>query len=302
VSPRHALLALLVAVLWGLNFLAIRLGVDDIPPLLFLAIRFLLVSIPAVFLIKPPAIGWKNIVLIGGFMSLGQFALLYVSIALGMPAGLASLLLQTQVVLTVLVAAVLLRERPTPLQVVGIVVGMLGLGVVVVSHGAVAPWVPLVIILLAALSWAIGNVLARRAKAASGLSLVVWSGLVVPLPALALSLLIETPPVVFEALTHFTLNAVLSTLYTVVFASFVGYGIWNTLLARYPAGAVVPFTLLVPIVGILSAWAVLGELPTVLELVGGTVMLVGLAIAVIRRAPRTPPQPQLFDSSQSSKV
>jgi O-acetylserine/cysteine efflux transporter len=278
-----------VAVLWGFNFVAIRLGVDDVPPLLFVAIRFLLVAVPAVFFFKPPAIGWKNIVLIGAFMSLGQFALLYVSIELGMPAGLASLLLQTQVVLTVIVAAVLLRERPTRLQLVGIAVGMLGLGIVAVSHGAVAPWLPLVIVLLAALCWAIGNVLARRAKAASGLSLVVWSALVVPLPALALSLLIETPPVVFEALTHFTPNAVLSTLYTVIFSSFIGYGIWNTLLARYPAGAVVPFTLLVPVIGILSAWLLLAELPTVLELVGGAVMLAGLAIAVIRRAPAAVP-------------
>lgn len=281
-SPRHALLGLLVAVIWGLNFLSIRFGVDDIPPLLFLAIRFLFVTIPAVFFIKPPGIGWKNLVLIGSFMSLGQFALLYVSMALGMPPGLASLLLQTQVVLTVIVAAIVLRERPTRAQIAGIAIGMLGLAVVVASHSAVAPWFPLVIILLAALSWAIGNVLARRAKAASGLSLVVWSGAVVPIPAFALSLIIETPPVVFEALGNFTLNAVLSTVYTVVFASLIGYGIWNTLLARYPAGAVVPFTLLVPIVGIVSAWLVLGELPTVLELVGGAVMLTGLAIAVIR--------------------
>jgi O-acetylserine/cysteine efflux transporter len=282
VTPRHAMLALLVAVIWGLNFLAIRFGVDDVPPLLFLAIRFLLVSIPAILFFKPPAIGWRNIVLIGAFMSLGQFSLLYVSLALGMPPGLASLLLQTQVVLTVIVAAIALRERPTRTQLLGIVIGMVGLAVVVISHGAVAPWLPLVIILLAALSWAIGNTLSRRAKAASGLSLVVWSGAVVPIPAFALSLLIETPPVVFEALSHFTLGAVLSTLYTVIFASFVGYGIWNTLLARYPAGAVVPFTLLVPIVGIVSAWLVLGELPTALELIGGAVMLTGMAIAVIR--------------------
>ncbi|HWR85433.1 MAG TPA: EamA family transporter [Rhodoglobus sp.] len=282
-SPRHLLLGILVAVIWGFNFLAIRFGIDDMPPLLFVAIRFLFVAIPAVFLLKPPAIGWRNIVLIGSFMSLGQFALLYVSMELGMPAGLASLLLQTQVVLTVVVAAVLLRERPTRVQLVGILVGMAGLTTVVAAHAQSAPWLPVVVILLAALSWAIGNVLSRRAKAASGLSLVVWSGAVVPIPAFALSLLIETPPVVFDALTHITLDAVLSTAYTVVFASFVGYGIWNTLLARYPAGSVAPLTLLVPPIGILSAWLVLGEVPTVLELVGGAVMLTGLAIAVIRR-------------------
>jgi O-acetylserine/cysteine efflux transporter len=280
-TGKHTLLALLVVVIWGANFLAIDLGLDGVPPLVFLALRFVLVSIPAVFLIKPPAIGWKNIVLIGAFLSFGQFALLYISLSLGMPPGLASLLLQMQVVLSVIVSAIVLRERPTRKQLIGIVIGMVGLAIVVIGHSIIAPWLPVVVLLLAALSWAIGNVLSRRARVTSGLSLVVWSGLVVPLPSLALALIVESPPVVLESLTHLSLAAILSTLYTAIAASLIGYGIWNSLLARYPTSAVVPFTLLVPIVGILLAWAVVGEAPTITEVVGGAVMLAGLAVAVI---------------------
>lgn len=288
-TPRHTLLALLVVVIWGLNFLAIDFGLEGVPPLVFLALRFILVAIPAVFFIKPPSIGWKNVLLIGAFLSLGQFTLLYVSLSLGMPPGLASLLLQTQVVLSVVVSAIVLRERPTPRQMVGIAVGMLGLAVVVVGHGATAPWLPMVVVLLAALSWAIGNVLSRRARAASGLSLVIWSGLVVPIPALALSLIVDSPPVVWDAITHLSWVAIGSTLYTAVLASLVGYGIWNTLLAKYPTSAVVPFTLLVPVVGIVAAWLVVDERPSVTEIIGGAVMLVGLAIAVIVRIRRAEP-------------
>ena len=284
-TPRHTLLALLVVVIWGLNFLAIDFGLAGVPPLVFLALRFTVVAIPAVFFIKPPAIGWKNIVLIGAFLSLGQFSLLYIALALGMPPGLASLLHQSQVVLTVIVSAIALRERPTRRQVIGIAVGMTGLAIVVIGHSYAAPWLPVVVLLAASLSWAIGNVLSRRAKVASGLSLVVWSGLVVPIPALALSFLFDTPAVVFGSLTHLSLAAILGTLYTAIFASFVGYGIWNSLLARYPTSAVVPFTLLVPLVGILAAWIVINEQPTLSELVGGVVMIVGLAIAVVVRAP-----------------
>jgi len=291
VTPRHTLLALAVVVIWGLNFIAIDFGLEGVPPLVFLALRFILVAIPAIFFLKPPTIGWKNVLLIGTFLSLGQFSLLYLSLGLGMPPGLASLLLQTQVVLSVIVSAIILRERPTPKQFIGIAIGMLGLAVVVIGHSYAAPWLPVVILLLAALSWAIGNVLSRRAKAASGLSLVVWSGLIVPIPSLALAMVVDSPAVVIDSLTHLSLAAILSTLYTAVFASLVGYGIWNTLLAKYPTSAVVPFTLLVPVVGILAAWIVVNEQPTVSEVVGGAIMLAGLAVAVIAWRTRSELQP-----------
>ena len=282
-TPRHTLLALLVVVIWGVNFVAIDLGLAHVPPLVFLAMRFVLVAVPAVFFIRPPAIGWRNILLIGAFLSLGQFTLLYLALSLGMPPGLASLLLQTQIVFSVIVSSLLLREHPTRRQVVGIVIGMVGLAVVVVGHAHAAPWLPLVITLLAALSWAIGNVLSRRARAASGLSLVVWSGLVVPIPSLGLALLVDGPQAVSYSLTHLSIAAILSTVYTAVAASLVAYTIWNSLLARYPTGAVVPFTLLVPVIGILAAWVVYRENPTASELIGGAIMLGGLAAAVVSR-------------------
>ena len=282
-TPRHTILALVVVVIWGLNFVVIDAGVANVPPLLFVAMRFLLVSIPAIFFVRRPGIGWRNVLLIGLFLSLGQFALLYLSLALGMPPGLASLLVQTQIVLSVAISALALRELPTRRQLIGIVIGMIGLAVVVVGHISSAPWLPVVIALLAALSWAIGNVLSRRAKAASGLSLVVWSGLIVPIPSAALALVVNGPHAVGFALTHLSIAAILSTLYTAVFASLIGYGIWNSLLTRYPTSAVVPFTLLVPVIGILAAWLVQGEIPAGTELLGGAIMLGGLAAAVITR-------------------
>ena len=280
---RHSLLATLVVVIWGANFVVIDAGqADDVPPLLFLALRFVVVVVPAIFFIKPPPIGWRNIVAIGATLSLAQFALLYLALALGMPPGLASLLLQTQVIFSIVVAAVVVRERPTARQLVGTVIGMTGLVVVVVGHSQTAPWLPLIVTLASALAWAVGNVLARRAGARSGLSLVVWSGAVVPLPSLALSLIVDSPPVVWAALQSISPLAIASTVYTAVFASLIGYGIWNSLLARYPTSAVVPFTLLVPVVGILAAWFVQGEVPSATELIGGAIMLAGLAAAVVQ--------------------
>jgi O-acetylserine/cysteine efflux transporter len=281
VSTRHSLLAVLVALVWGLNFVVIDAGLQDVPPLLFLAFRFVLVAFPLVLLVPRPG-PWKDVLVIGTFMSLGQFSLLYVALDLGMPAGLASLVLQAQVMFTVVIAAVALGERSTAQQVVGVAVGTVGLLVVALAHGLRAPVLPLLVTVGAALSWAIGNVAARRARMASGLGLVAWSALVVPVPAVLLSLVVDGPAEVGDALAGVGWTAVLSTLYTVVFASLFGYVVWNGLLARYPAGAVVPFILLVPVVGILAAWVVQDEVPTGLEATGGLVMLSGVAIASVR--------------------
>ncbi|MBE9924498.1 EamA family transporter [Cellulosimicrobium cellulans] len=313
---RPSLLAVLVAVVWGVNFVVIDLGLGDLPPTLFVALRFLVVLVPAVFLVPRPRARWRDVLLVGTFMSLGQFGLLYTALALGMPAGLASLVLQAQVGLTVLFAAAALREVPTRAQLGGVLVGAAGLVVVGVGRSASTPALAFVVTLAAAASWAVGNVVARRAgsrrdvgspspspgstprdlgsparRGLEGLSMTVWSALVVPVPMLGLSLALDGPDAVGHALTHLTLAPVLSTLYTAWLASLVGYGIWNTLLARYPASAVVPFTMLVPPVGMLAAWLVLDEVPNAAEVVGGVVLLLGVATTTgvlgRRRSPGT---------------
>jgi len=288
VPTRSKYLALLVVLIWGVNFVVIDAGLADVPPLMFLAIRFALVAFPAILFVPRPGIGFWRVVAIGASMSLAQFSLLYVALAVGMPAGLASLVLQVQVVFSVLLSALFLGERPSRRSLIGILIGMVGLVVVAIASGLGAAAVPFALTIGAALGWAIGNTLSRRAKAASGISLVVWSALVVPVPAFLLSLLLEGPAAIGAAATSFTLVSILSTLYTVVLASFVGYGIWNTLLARHTASAVTPFALLIPVVGILAAWLLRGEQPGVGQLVGGAVMLGGVAYAMIERTPRPP--------------
>jgi O-acetylserine/cysteine efflux transporter len=169
--------------------------------------------------------------------------------------------------------------------VAGIAVGTIGLGVVAVGRTDATPALAFVLTLGAALSWASGNVLARRIGSASGLSLTVWSATVVPLPLLAVSLLLDGPHQVVHSVAHLPASALLSTAYTAYLASLVGYGIWNTLLARYPAGLVAPFALLVPPVGIATAWLVQGERPGRAEALGGALLLVGVAVTTLSRRP-----------------
>ena len=288
--PRDTALAVLVAVIWGTNFVAIRTGLDSVPPLLFLAVRFVVVCVPAVFFVRRPGLPWRDLALIGLFTSLGQFALMYLALELGMPPGLSSLVLQAQVLLTVVIAAVWLRETPSTAQRLGVALGGAGLVTIAAGRGLSAPLLPLLVLVLAAVSWAVGNVLTRRAGslsgAGSGLGVTVWSGLVVPLPALGLSLVFEGPAAIGTALGHVQWSAVLSTAYTAYLSSLVGYGVWNTLLSRHAVAKVTPFAMLVPVFGMAAAALVYDERPNALELVGGIVLLGGVAVAVLRRGRR----------------
>jgi O-acetylserine/cysteine efflux transporter len=283
-QPRDSLRATLVAIVWGANFVVIDEGLKGFPPFLLLSARFLLVVFPLILFVPRPG-PWKPILLIGLLMSLGQFSLLYLGLQLGMPAGLASILLQAQVMFGIVISGLALGEHASRRQIVGVLVG-----VVALSYGAHAPIAPLVLTIGAALCWAAGNVISRRSKlaSASGLGLVVWSAIVVPLPALGMALIVNGPHAIGHALSHTTLLTVASTLYTVTISSLFGYTVWNALLSRYPVGAVTPFALLVPVAGTVSAWIVLGQVPTAAEAVGGIVLLAGVAIASLRRASARP--------------
>ncbi len=293
-NRRDTLLAALVVTVWGFNFVVIQWGMRGVPALLFAAIRFTVVLIPAVFLVPKPDAPWRTILGVGAFMSLGQFALLYSSMHAGMPPGLAALVLQSQVILTIVFAAGVLRERPTTAQVAGVALGSVGLVVVAVGRGGHVTVGALVLCLLAGVSWAVGNVISRSSGIRGGLSLTVWSAVVVPVPLFVLSLLLDGPAAVGDALAGFGWRNVASTAYTACLASLFGYAIYNGLLSRYPSSAVVPWALWGPVVAMAAGWALLDQRPNGAELTGGGLLLVGVLIAL--RPRRTVVAPATADA------
>jgi O-acetylserine/cysteine efflux transporter len=278
VNRRDTFLAVLVASLWGFNFVVIDWGMGTVPPLLFAAIRFAVVAVPACFLVPRPAVPFRTVAAVGAFMSLGQFGFLYLSMHLGMPPGLAALVLQAQVVFTIVIAAVVLRERPSRAQVAGVALGVAGLAVVGAGIGGTITAVALALCLLAGLSWGIGNVVSRASKTPGGLALTVWSATVVPVPLLGLCLLIDGPAAVGQGFAHLGWHGALSTVYTAGLCSLVGYAIFNRLLSRYPSGQVVPWVLLAPVVAMASSWALRGETPGMAELAGAALLVIGVLI------------------------
>jgi drug/metabolite transporter (DMT)-like permease len=286
VTARDRLLAAVVAVLWGANFLAIHVGLEHYPPLFLAALRFAVLAIPTVLLVPRPRVPLRWLIGYGLGFGTVQFLFLFVAMDVGMPTGLASLVLQASAPFTVLLGAVLLRERMSARQIVGITLAVVGLLAIAVAQAQAAALIPLVLTLIGALGWAFGNLAARLADPPNPLHLTLWMSVVPPIPLLAASLLTEGPAAEWAALraavTPEGVPGVLSIAYLAILATVLGSGIWTTLMRRYPAGVVAPYSLLVPVVGIALAAAALGERPSAVELVAGVVIIGGVLLGTPR--------------------
>lgn len=296
-NAQDRLLAVFVAVLWGINFIAIDFSLRQFPPMFFAGLRFAVIAVPTLLLVPRPDVRWRWLLGYGlGFGTL-QFAFLFLALESGMPTGLASLVLQASAPFTVLLGGFLLREKIRATQAVGIVVAVLGMAVIGWHRAQAATLLPVVLTLCGALGWAFGNLCNRQAKASDPLRLTLWMSIVPPLPMFALSALVEGPGLGWHALagsfTSATGWAALGGLaFTALPATVLGSGIWTTLMARHPASTVAPFSLLVPVVGVTSAWLVLGERPHPIELVAGAVVITGVLLGSLPpRTTRTPLQP-----------
>lgn len=231
---RHLLLALLVVSIWGTNFVAIKVALRELPPLLLCAVRFILVAVPAVFFLPRPAVPWRQLAIYGLTMFALHFGFLFLGMKLGMSAGLASLTLQFQVFVTLALAAAILKERISPVQIAGALTAFAGFGLVALNTGGDVTAAGLVCVLLGACSWGFANFFSKRLGRVNPLALVVWGSLVVPLPMLAASLAFEGPALIVQSVAHVTWPTVFSVGFIVYGSTHVAYSLWSWLLRAYP--------------------------------------------------------------------
>lgn len=284
-TAAHAGLAVLVAVLWGLAFVATRIGLDSFSPPALAAVRFLVAAVPACLLPRPP-IPWASLIAVGLFLYTGQFLFQFFGIAWGMPAGLAAIVVQTQALFTIIFAALALHERPTARQVAGTGVAFAGLMLIAGTFGEDLSAVGFALTMLSSISWAVGNVLLKRLPAVEPLNLAVWLSLVPPIPALALALAMDGPVGLARSVAEASWPAVAAALYLGLVATVIAYAIWGLLLRRYAAAVVTPFALLAPFVAAGAAALMLGERFGPLRVGGMALVLAGLAVLVLRPASR----------------
>ena len=283
---RSVALVVLVTAVWGVNFVVIHEGLEHFPPLLFNALRFTLMALPAVFLVGRPQVPWRYVLAFGATLGVFKFGLLFVSIDQGLPVGLSSLLLQLQVIFTIAIAALVLGERPRRQQVAGAAIAFAGLAVIGADRAASAPILPFALVVGAAAAWGVSNTLTRMAQPPDALALLVWASLVAPLPLLGLSFAFEGQAEIGDALAGIDVAAIASLLFVALASGLFGFAAWIALLKRHTAAAVTPFALLVPVFGIGSAALLLGERPSALELGGAVLICAGLAATLLpARAP-----------------
>lgn len=307
-SRRDTALACLVAVLWGVNFVAIHESLQQFPPFFLASLRFALLAVPALLLVKRPQVPTRWLVLYGVGFGILQFVFLYAGMAAGVPTGLASLLLQASAPFTVLLAAAFLHERPGGVRLAGIAVAVTGFTVIAVTRGLQSQLVPVLLVLLGALGWAVGNIGAREARPPKAFDFMMWMTVIPPVPLLALSLVVEGPARIADSVTSsFTsaaLPAWLGLAYTVLVSTVVGTSLWSLLMSRNPSSSVAPFSMLVPVAGFLSAGILLGERPAAGDLAGGVLVIVGVLaptlVALARRRGAGPVVPD--DDPHASPV
>ncbi len=278
-NGRDLILVMIVVVAWGSNFTAMKLALEELPPFLFVGLRFLIL-LPLLVVLPRPPIPWWKIIAVGALINMGQFAFLFAAMRADATAGLASLLLQSQAPMTILLSALVLGERVRGVQLLGIGLAVAGLAIFGLGAGGNLTRLGLGLILCGALCWAGGNMVLKGLPGVAMLPLFIWASLVPPIPMAALSLAVETPDPI-GTIAALSLQGWASVIYVALISTVLGYSLWGALLARHKAADVTPFALLIPVVGIATSAAILGERLTAIEILGALVIMAGLALSVL---------------------
>lgn len=309
-TPIHTGLAILVTFIWGVNFTFIAWGLESFPPLMLTALRFFFTAVPLVFFLKPPKFNRTLLIYaIGTFVM--QYAFVFTAMHLGASPGLTALLLQIQIFITVLLAYFILDEAVSRMQIIGMLVGMLGLSVIALNLGGDMPLAGFICILIAAIGWSFGNIASKqasaqaalkttrhgheseitvvspstgknRASALSALALVVWGGLIACVMLILSSLIFETEAWQLATFADASLKSWLSLGFIVYVSTLIGFGLWAHLLGQNTASKVMPFALLVPVFGMITSVLLTGEVVTWWKMLAMTLILSGLLLANVK--------------------
>ncbi len=280
--PRlHLLMAVAVTAVWGSNFVVIKIALAHLPPLTLAALRFTFALLPAVFFLKRPNVAWSNLAAYGLAIGAGQFGALFVAMKADITPGLASLIVQSQVFFTIALSMRLTGEKVKPLQWVAL--GLASAGIFVILDHAEGSATPLGIglVLFAALSWATGNIVSRKAGQVDMLAYVVWASLFAIPPLIILALIFDGWPAIYTGVSSAGPGTWAAVGWQAVGNTMFGYGVWGWLLARHPAASITPMALLTPIFGIGSSVIILDEPLQDWKLIAAGLVISGLIIGVL---------------------
>lgn len=280
-SSRHFSLMLVLIVVWGLNFVLIKIGLSGFPPIFLVTMRFFLASIPAIFFVKRPNVSIKMIIYYGLLMFALQFALLFLGMAIGISASLASILLQVQIFFSLPLAAIILKEKINRWQILGALISFSGILYVAFNIEGHMTLVGFLLVLGAAAAWGPGNILSKKMGSINMFGLVIWSSLVAWPPLLALSFYVEGFDAICHSLIHIKWTSIIAIAYITYVSTLFGYGMWNWFLSKYPVSTILPFNLLVPISAMLSSSFFLKESIELWQILATFLVIGGLGLNLL---------------------
>ena len=281
-KPADVCIAVLVAVIWGLAFVASRIALNEFSPELMTTLRFAIAAVPCLF-VKKPAVSWPLLIAISFTLFLGQFLAQAFAIAHGVPVGLSSVIVQSQALFTIGFAAMLFGELPSRMQTTGIAIATIGLLMICGTVGYDFSVAAFAILMISPVSFAVGNLLLRRAQDVRMFDLFAWLCLVAAVPLAALTLVSNGPQPTWHALTHMSLTGLACMVGLGGISTSIAYWLWGRLLRDYPAAQVVPFALLVPFVGSAASSVVFGETFGPLRLAGMLTVVGGIAVMLLAK-------------------
>ncbi|WP_062205578.1 EamA family transporter [Aureimonas sp. AU12] len=278
---RHLLLALAVVAVWGTNFVVIRIGLDHLPPLLFAALRFLFACLPGVFFVRRPRVPFVSMAAYGLLIGAGQFGLLFIALRSQIAPGLASLVIQVQVFFTIGLAVWLSGERVRSFQWGALALGATGLLVIAAHTDAATTPLGLGLVVLAALSWAGGNIVAKRSGVTDMLPFVIWASLFSAPPLFLASFALEGWDAIRAGILYADATTWAAVAWQTVGNTLFGYTAWGFLLSRHPAASITPTALLVPVFGMAASFIWLGEPLPLWKLGAAALVMSGLALGLL---------------------
>ena len=298
-SFHHIAMAILVAAVWGFNFIAVKAGLNEMPPYLYGAGRFAIAALPALFIAKPKT-SWAMIVGIGLTLGVFKFTLMFMGIHYGMSAGLASLVLQSQAFFTLLFSFLIFKSKIKPNQLIGMTIAAVGMILIVADAQDQSSTLGFILILSAAVAWGIANILYRMVGDVDMFAMTAWSSVIPPIPMFLVSVYSEGWDVVIDSIQTMTTIGWLCLAYTACASSWIGATLWAVLIKSYPPHKVAPFSLLVPVFGITFASLILGEKFSQMNMIASAMIFVGLIVNQWRV--RTVVDSKILDEPELKKV
>ena len=281
-STKHVVMAFIIVILWGLNFVTLKIAVLSLPPIFLAGLRFFLISFPWIFFVKKPKVSNKQFFSLPITLGVLQYSLLYYGMSTGLSVGLSSVILQTQSFFTVIMSAFLIKEKPSLNEIIGLIIGMLGVIILLTYNDGDFKLEAIFIILAAAMSWGVANIQLKNLGNINMVSFLIWISPLAAILLFIISFILEYDSLLKIDFSNIEIKVILSIFYTAYISTVIGFTMWQYLLNKYKSIQITPYGLLVPVTGSFFGYIILNEVLEIYQIISGIIIIIGLMIISIK--------------------